>query len=74
MPATMEFQKLVEPVRDLFKDEVRDVGLALGLPEALVHRQPFPGPGLAVRILGEGTREKLILLREADAIVQEEIL
>ena len=64
---------LVEPLRDLFKDEVRAVGLALGLPEALVHRHPFPGPGLAVRVLGEVRREHLQVLREADAIFLDEL-
>ena len=64
---------LVEPLRDLFKDEVRAVGLALGLPEALVHRHPFPGPGLAVRVLGEVRREHLEVLREADAIFLSEL-
>ena len=65
--------KLVEPLRDLFKDEVRAVGLALGLPDDLVHRHPFPGPGLGVRILGEIKREYLAVLREADAIYLEEL-
>lgn len=65
--------KLIEPFRELFKDEVRDVGLKLGLPEELVWRHPFPGPGLAVRVLGDVTRERLELLREADAIFVDEI-
>ena len=65
--------KLVEPLRDLFKDEVRAVGLALGLPDNLVHRHPFPGPGLGVRVLGEVKREYLAVLREADAIYMEEL-
>jgi GMP synthase (glutamine-hydrolysing) len=72
LPSEMRFQ-LLEPLRELFKDEVRQVGDLLGLPAEIVWRQPFPGPGLAVRILGEVTGERLALLREADAIVQEEI-
>ena len=65
--------ELCEPLRDLFKDEVRSVGTALGLPDEIVWRQPFPGPGLGVRIIGEVTREKVAILQEADAIVREEI-
>lgn len=65
--------ELIEPLRSLFKDEVRALGTALGLPDHIVHRQPFPGPGLAVRIIGEITAEKLGLLADADAIVREEI-
>jgi GMP synthase (glutamine-hydrolysing) len=73
LPEDLEFD-LVEPLRALFKDEVRAVGAELGLPERLVWRQPFPGPGLAIRIVGgEATRERLEILREADAILQDEI-
>ncbi len=73
LPQTMGFDQLVEPLRDLFKDEVRAVGLKLGLPRELVYRQPFPGPGLAVRVVGQITKEKLDMLREADAIFREEV-
>jgi len=72
LPAKMTLQ-LLEPLRYLFKDEVRQVGLALGLPEEMVWRQPFPGPGLAIRIIGEATKEKLEILRGADWIVMNEI-
>jgi GMP synthase (glutamine-hydrolysing) len=65
--------KLIEPLRYLFKDEVRKIGLELGVPRDLIYRQPFPGPGLAIRIVGEVTEEKLEVLRKADAIVREEI-
>ncbi|MEU1801070.1 glutamine-hydrolyzing GMP synthase [Streptomyces sp. NPDC019937] len=72
LPDDIEF-KLVEPLRRLFKDEVRNVGQELGLPEDIVHRQPFPGPGLGIRIIGEVTKDRLDLLREADAIAREEL-
>ena len=72
LPEVMDLE-VVEPLRRLFKDEVRRVGDELGMPERMVWRQPFPGPGLAIRIIGEVTRERLEILREADAILQEEI-
>lgn len=73
LPDVIAFDSIVEPLRDLFKDEVREVGNKLGLPRELVYRQPFPGPGLAVRVIGEITKEKLDLLRDADAIFREEV-
>ena len=72
LPPDMRF-KLLEPLRELFKDEVREVGALLGLPPHIIWRQPFPGPGLAIRILGEVTEERLAVLREADAVVQDEV-
>ncbi len=73
LPDVIDFNEILEPVKDLFKDEVRKVGLEIGLPEAQVNRQPFPGPGLGVRCIGELTKEKLDTLRDADAIFREEI-
>ena len=73
LPSVVDFDEIIEPLRDLFKDEVRRVGFALGIPEELVMRQPFPGPGLAIRCIGDITKEKLDTLREADAIFREEI-
>ena len=73
LPKDIGFERIVEPLRNLFKDEVREAGLKLGLPDKLVFRQPFPGPGLAVRIIGDITDDKLELLKEADAIFREEM-
>ena len=74
LPSVVNFKEIIEPLRLLFKDEVRKVGLELGIPEALVYRQPFPGPGLGVRIVGEVTAEKVRIVQEADAIYREEII
>ena len=73
LPDFVDFKEIIEPLRDLFKDEVRKAGLELGLPERLVFRQPFPGPGLGVRIIGEVTAEKVRIVQDADAIYREEI-
>ena len=73
LPDYVDFKEIVEPLRNLFKDEVRKTGLELGIPENLVFRQPFPGPGLAIRIIGDITEDKLDILKEADAIFREEI-
>lgn len=73
LPEHVDFQEIIEPLRNLFKDEVRIVGEELGIPKKIVWRQPFPGPGLAIRIIGEVTEEKLAILREADAIFREEV-
>ena len=73
LPDCVEFREIIEPLRNLFKDEVRKVGLELGIPERLVFRQPFPGPGLGVRIVGEVTAEKVKIVQDADAIYREEI-
>ena len=69
----MDFKEIIEPLRDLFKDEVRKVGLELGIPEELVFRQPFPGPGLGIRIIGEVTADKVKIVQDADAIFREEV-
>ncbi len=73
LPDYVDFKEIIEPLRDLFKDEVRKVGLELGIPEYLVYRQPFPGPGLGIRIIGEVNAEKVRIVQDADAIYREEI-
>ena len=73
LPDYVDFKKIIEPLRDLFKDEVRKTGLELGMPENLVFRQPFPGPGLAIRVIGDITEDKLNILKDADYIFREEI-
>ena len=73
LPDYVDFKEIIEPLRDLFKDEVRKAGLELGIPERLVFRQPFPGPGLGIRIIGEMTAEKVKIVQEADAIYREEM-
>lgn len=73
LPEHIKFERIIEPLRELFKDEVRRVGIELGIPEKIVKRQPFPGPGLAIRIIGEVTEEKLEILREVDWIFRKEI-
>ena len=73
LPDYVDFKEIIEPLRDLFKDEVRKAGLELGIPEKLIFRQPFPGPGLGIRIIGEVTAEKVKIVQEADAIYREEI-
>ncbi|MGN0812423.1 MAG: glutamine-hydrolyzing GMP synthase [Candidatus Coproplasma sp.] len=73
LPSVVDFEEIIEPLRDLFKDEVRKVGFELGLPKNVVMRQPFPGPGLAIRIMGEVTKEKLETLRDSDYILRDEI-
>ena len=73
LPSVVDFKEIIEPLRMLFKDEVRQAGLELGIPHKLVFRQPFPGPGLGIRIIGEITKEKIKIVQEADAIFREEV-
>lgn len=74
LPDHVDFKEIIEPLRDLFKDEVRKAGIEMGIPAELVWRQPFPGPGLGIRVIGDITREKLEILKEADAIFREEVI
>ena len=74
MPLSIAFSRIIEPIRDLYKDEVREVAGALSLPPEIQHRMPFPGPGLAVRVIGEATPEKVAVVREANAIAEEELV
>ncbi len=74
LPDYVDFKEIIEPLRNLFKDEVRKAGLELGLPENLVFRQPFPGPGLGIRIIGEVTANKVRIVQDADAIFREEVV
>ena len=73
LPEHVDFKDIIEPLRNLFKDEVRKAGLELGLPDYLVYRQPFPGPGLGIRIIGDVTAEKVRIVQDADAIYREEV-
>jgi GMP synthase (glutamine-hydrolysing) len=73
LPEDVEFKGIIEPLRDMYKDEVRELGLELGLPASLINRQPFPGPGLCIRVIGEVTKPRLDILRKADAIFRKEI-
>ena len=73
LPDHVDFKEIIEPLRNLFKDEVRKAGLELGIPKNLVFRQPFPGPGLGIRIIGEVTAEKVRIVQDADAIFREEV-
>ncbi|MBT7121860.1 MAG: GMP synthase (glutamine-hydrolyzing), partial [Clostridia bacterium] len=73
LPDHVDFEEIIEPLRDLFKDEVRALGKALSMPDHIVMRQPFPGPGLAIRIIGDVTREKVDILQKADAIFTHEL-
>ena len=73
LPSVVDFKEIIEPLRSLFKDEVRELGLSLGLPANIVNRQPFPGPGLAIRIIGSITKKKVAILQDADVIFREEI-